>query len=228
MQPYKKHEEMMNGDRALINRVKKAGIETYNPRGEWNGYGYERLPLVAVITSLSDQRKFNKIRRELEAERQAKPPKPKKIRTQGEIVEAWGKRLVKLYNAFVDRSIALGGDDYDEEDKLTLDEAEDIALEKLRYQTERINEMIDRQCQQYSQKRESLIRKMERENPLRRIKNENHAVAIMEAHWRHTHGYDADLRYAHELEENGDIEKGTARDVARAMYNGTFDWNEMP
>lgn len=65
---------------------------------------------------------------------------------------------------------------------------------------------------------------MERANPLRRIKDTDHALSIMAAHERHTSGYDSELEYAHQLEDEGFIEKGTARDVARRMYHGDYDY----
>ena len=63
---YKSKSIPLNGNRKLINVVKKAGLKTYHPKGCWNGFGYEMLPLEVEINSLSEMRKFNKIKRELE------------------------------------------------------------------------------------------------------------------------------------------------------------------
>ncbi len=210
---YKAHNESLNSNRKLINAIKKAGIETYHPEGRWNGYGYERLPLVAKIKSLGEQRKFNKIKKEIIAYQEEHP---KKEKTMEEVIETWAKRLVKLYNPTVE-----------DDEKLTLEEAKEIAWEKLKYQNEQINKMIERQYERgYSIRREKLIDKMERANPLRYIKDAEHACRIVEAHNRHTSGYDRDLAEAHELEDSGEIEKGTARVEARKMYYGDVDYSK--
>lgn len=76
----------LNSDRKLINRVKKAGINTYHPNGMWNGYGYEQLPLVAEITSLSEMRRFNKIKKELKEERQREKEKINQVELTEEVI----------------------------------------------------------------------------------------------------------------------------------------------
>lgn len=213
MKKYKVHTEDLNSNRKLIYAVKKAGIETFHPQGDWNGFGYEQFPLVAKINSVGDQRKFNKIKREV-----LELQKTEKKKTMEEKIAAWARRLVRLYNSAI----------YDEDEKITVEEAIEIAHEKLNYKTQKINEMIEREYDRgHSRKRYQLICKMERENPLRYIKDENHAISIVEAHDRHTSGYDSDLEFAHELEETGKIEKGTAQDVARKLYNGYIDRSEF-
>lgn len=214
MKEYREHDEELNKNRALINALKKAGIEMYHQKGEWNGFGYKELPLVARIKSVGDQRKFNKIKKEVLAEQEAKP---KKKKTEAEVIETWARRLVKLYNSTIT--------DEDNEEKLTMEEAVEIAHAKLDYKVEKINEMIYRESERgVSRKRAQLIRKMERENPLRYIEDENHARSIVAAHERHNSGYDVDLESAHELEDEGKIEKGTAREVARKLYNGDMNY----
>ena len=43
----------LEGNRKLINACKKNNLQTFNPQGKWNGYGYEKLPMAVKITSLS-------------------------------------------------------------------------------------------------------------------------------------------------------------------------------
>ncbi len=194
---YKVHDEELHSDRRLIHRVKKAGIHTYHPKGRWNGYGYEQLPLVARITSLSEMRKFNKIKREL-----AKEPPPK-VLTEEEKMEAWAKSLVRKLK--------------DTEYAIDYEEAKDIAVEKLNYQTDRIYNLMERQVtERFSKKREKLINKLERENPLRRITDTGHAIAIVEASERHNNtDYEEYLEEYHEFEEEGEVVKGYAKEYAR-------------
>lgn len=66
MAEYKQKSISLQGNRKLINAVRKAGLRTYNPKGSWNGYGYEQLPLEVEINSVGEMRKFNKIKKELE------------------------------------------------------------------------------------------------------------------------------------------------------------------
>ncbi len=223
MAEYKVHDEKLNKNRKLINAVKKAGIETYNPQGDWNGFGYDRLPLVARIKSVGEQRKFNKIKKEV-LEYQETHRKP--LKTEEEIITTWAKRLVRLYNSLVENA-----DDEDDalpiEEKLTQEEAEDIAREKLYAHARELDELIDRDNERPSKERAKLISEKRRENPLRYIKDAGHAYAIVAASKRHRSGYDENLKFAHELEEEGKIEKGTARDVARRMYYGNFDYEEI-
>ena len=63
---------------------------------------------------------------------------------------------------------------------------------------------------------EKLINKMQIENPLRRIIDYDHALAIIVASERHNKTlYDKFLEQAHELEHYGEIERGTAKEWAR-------------
>ena len=80
----------LNGDRKLINAVKKAGLKTINPNGPYNGYGYEKLPLHVVIESLGDKRKFNSVKNEI-SDVPKKAPK-----TEEQKMEEWARRLSKL------------------------------------------------------------------------------------------------------------------------------------
>lgn len=191
---YKAKSIPLNSNRRLINAVKKAGLETYHPQGPWNGYGYEKLPLEVRIESLSDMRKFNKVKREIEA-----LPANKAL-TLEEKKLIWAKRLQKLAP---------------EEYELTLDEALAIADKKLEYKYEQINRLTDRQHERYSVCRQKLIDQIGRSNPLRRIVDEEHAAKVLAAHDRHAFSnYEVYLEEAHELEEEGVISKGHAKEYA--------------
>ncbi len=204
---YKEKSIPLNCDRRLINACKKAGIQTYNPQGPWNGYGYTKLPMCAKITTLGEMRKFNQIKKQLEDS----PKKAPRVLSDEDKALAWARRLVKLAPT-----------EYD----LTVDEALEIAHEKLEYQQDRINMMEQRQSEfGYSKKRQSCINKMYRENPLRRITDENHALRVLEAHNRHANShYDRYLEEAHILEEIGKIEKGNAKELARERLRKGDEW----
>lgn len=124
----------------------------------------------------------------------AKPPK-----TEEQIVEAWSKRLAKLAG-------------------ITLEEANQIAWEKLDAKYDQIAELESRQeTRRYSIKRESLIRKIERSNPLRRIEDEHHAKCILAASYRHNcTDYDSRLEEYREQAAWGDIDYSEVKAMARA------------
>lgn len=186
---YKEKVISLNGNRKLINAVKKAGLETFNPRGEYNGYGYKRLPLAVRIKSLGEMRKFNKIKAEILS------LPPKKEKTQEEKIQEWARRLSKLTDT-------------------PIDECVQIAYEKLNYQIEQVNKLIDRGP---SRERDKLIRKIERQNPLRRIENREHAEAILEASKRHNcTAYEIYLDEAEELAKLGEIDYEDKKSYARA------------
>ena len=76
--------------------------------------------------------------------------------------------------------------------------------------------MIERDMERPSIKRNQLIRKMERENPLRKIKDVEHAKAILVAHNRHNNtNYESLLEEARELANIGEIEKDEVKEYAR-------------
>ena len=123
----------------------------------------------------------------------------KKVKSSEEVRDEWARSLVKK-----------------SKNAVTFEEAQSIAEEKLKYKDERIDAMWSRQYEGYSMKRAKLINKMQRENPLRRIIDYDHALAIIDASERHNKTpYDKFLQQAHELERYGDIERGTAKEWAR-------------
>ena len=128
-----------------------------------------------------------------------KKTKEKKIKSDEEIRDEWARSLVKK-----------------SKNAVSFEDAQSIAEEKLKYKEDRIDAMWSRQDERYSVKREKLINKMKRENPLRRIIDYDHALAIIDASERHNKtSYDKFLQQAHELERYGEIERGTAKEWAR-------------
>lgn len=190
---FEKKEICLYGNRRMINRCRKAGLKMYNPKGPYNGYGYERLPLTVVIESDQEMETFRGIKAEVNAI-------PKKApKTQEDIIAAWSRRLFRLLDG-----------------ELTLEDCTEIAEEKLEAKEQQIDELNYRQDVHYSSKRQKLINRLERENPLRYIKNVYHAYNILAASERHNEtNYDALLEYYHEEERLGNIPMGSAREYAR-------------
>lgn len=124
----------------------------------------------------------------------------KKVKTWEDVRDAWARSLVRK-----------------SENAVTFEEAQQMAEEKVDYKNDRISAMISRQFERGdSVKRGKLIAKMERENPLRPIKDYDHALAIIAASKRHNNtAYDDLLSEAHDMERYGDIEPGTAKEWAR-------------
>lgn len=164
------------------------GVTPEKKGSNYNGYGYSDWTYIYNVDKIT----FSKI-----SELINKPKKitPKKTEKQKE--QEWVNRLVKLTG-------------------IAKKEANEIKKQKLNYKLEKIQELEERQYESFSQKRASLIKKMERENPLRRITDTDHAQAILEAHRRHVStNYDSLLSELHEMEKNGEIEKGQSKEIAR-------------
>lgn len=130
----------------------------------------------------------------------------KKVKTWEDVRDAWARSLVKK-----------------SENAVTFEEAQQMAEEKVDYKNDRISAMISRQSERGdSVKRGKLIAKMERENPLRPIRDYDHALAIIAASKRHKYTtYDNLLSEAHDMERYGDIEPGTAKEWAREQIMRT-------
>lgn len=191
MSNYKTKIIPLHGNRALINRCRKAGLELYNPQGAWNGYGYTQLPMVCRINSVGEMRKFNKIKRELEEN-----PPQKKTLSEEEKINQWARRLVRLTG-------------------IELQQAQKIARSKLRYKESQILMLEERQEEKYSVKRQKIINKIYRSNPLRRIENEEHAKAILDAYMRHTASdYEKQLEKAQGMAAWGFISYDCVREYA--------------
>ena len=168
---------------------KKVDYRTYG--ANFNGYGYQDHYHEYYLTA-KDGKAFLEMLN-------GKKTTTKKVKSYEETRDEWARSLVKK-----------------SKNAVTFEDAQSIAEEKLRYKDERIAAMWSRQDERYSVKREKLINKMQRENPLRRIIDYDHALAIIDASERHNKtSYDKFLEQAHELERYGEIERGTAKEWAR-------------
>ena len=168
---------------------KKVDYRTYGDN--YNGYGYQDHYHEYYLTA-KDGKSFLEMLN-------GKKATEKKVKSDEEIRDEWARSLVrKSKNA------------------VSFEEAKTIAEEKLKYKEGRIEAVRSRQYERYSVKREKLINKMQRENPLRRIIDYDHALAIIDASERHNSTlYDKFLKQAHELERYGEIERGTEKEWAR-------------
>ena len=175
----------------LKNFVEEKKVEYRTYGANYNGYGYEDNYHEYYLTA-KDGKAFIELLN-------GKKATEKKIKSDEEIRDEWARSLVrKSKNA------------------VSFEDAKIIAEEKLKYKEDRIAAMWSRQDSSYSIKREKLINKMQRENPLRRIIDYDHALAIIDASERHNKtSYDKFLEQAHELERYGEIERGTAKEWAR-------------
>lgn len=159
-------------------------------KSNFNGFGYQDESWTWTLES----KHFCAIRRLVEDKATAPKKAPK---TEEEKILEWARRLVKFTG-------------------IELEDAIEIAHEKIEYKENKIFEMNDRQCDHWSKKRQQLINRMERENPLRRIVDYDHAWAIISASERHTSSdYEYQLAEAHELAALGEIDKGEVKEYAR-------------
>ena len=186
---------IFDGRNSLLGKLKtfveekKIAYHTYG--ANYNGYGYQDHYHEYYLTA-KDGKAFIELLN-------GKKTTAKKVKSYEEVRDEWARSLVrKSKNA------------------VSFEDAKTIAEEKLKYKDERIDAMRSRQDERYSVKREKLINKMQRENPLRRIIDYDHALAIIDASNRHNKtSYDKFLQEAHELERYGEIERGTAKEWAR-------------
>ena len=175
----------------LKNFVEEKKVEYRTYGDNYNGYGYQNHYHEYYLTA-KDGKAFLELLN-------GKKTTTKKVKSDEEVRDEWARSLVrKSKNA------------------VSFEDAQTIAEEKLKYKDDRIEAVRSRQYERYSVKREKLINKMQRENPLRRIIDYDHALAIIDASERHNKTpYDKFLQEAHELERYGEIERGTAKEWAR-------------
>jgi len=190
-----------NEEKHLKLNAKENNIIKYiNPKysqdrlGAYNGFGYEKLGKHLFSDNFKEVLKFlKKIEKSQTVEKNIKTSL-----SQEEKEEKWLKKLVKLTGC-------------------TLEEASEILKEKKEYKEEKIEEMEDRQSERFSVRRQKLIEKMRRENPLRAIKDELHARNILEASKRHTStNYESLLEEGRELVKWGMIE--SSKEFARMNF----------
>ena len=183
--------------REKYNLCKKVGASFEDIRELQHAYGnhsfYRTIGRVATLTE-EQLYEFKKLAK-------AKSKKaPRKILTDEEKQEQWCRRLVKLTD----------------DPEFTLAQARFIAQEKIDYKADQIYIMQERQCENPSRQRGKLIDKMERENPLRRIEDAEHAQAILAASRRHTNtDYESKLEEGRELAAMGELDRADVRDFAR-------------
>jgi hypothetical protein len=185
----------INGVYRMAGRVRdiiNSSKITENRRGyNYNGYGYTDWTITYVIAN-SGARKLKKLLKEKE-----NVPK-KKVLTDEEVKEKWCQRLAKLTD-------------------IDIEEARELADEKLNYKIKQINNLVWRQDNdRMSKKREQIINKIKRSNPLRYIRDEEHAYNIINASNRHNYtDYEDKLEEGRELAEQGEIEYDEVREYAR-------------
>lgn len=172
-------------------------LETKTDKSNWNGFGYTDTEYTYIV---GKSKHFTEISNIISS----KDNKVLNVKTEEEIIQEWAKRLSKLTD-------------------ISLEEAKDIAHEKLEYKENHIQIIEDRQVEQYSVHREKLLNKMKKENPLRRIKNAEHAENILLASKRHNNtNYDNLLEQAREMAKWGDIDKSEVKNFARINCQKNF------
>ena len=177
------------GNRKLINACRKNGLELFNPTGDWNGYGYERLLMHVRIETVGQMRLFNKLEKQCQ-------PIPKPEISEEEYREQWVDKLTRWT-------------------RISKDQAIEIADAKEDYYSARLNKLIELNNRTESDKYYRLMRKLEDQGRLPKIKNKEHAHAIVSAHLRHTTSdYEFQLEAAKDLAQNGEIDSDQIRDYA--------------
>jgi hypothetical protein len=167
-------------NRKLLLHLKKEGVKVAKPIKGVLYKHYQYAPL-AVVASEENLKLYKKALKKF-------APTPKKVLSEDEKIEKWAKRLAKLVN-------------------LELDEALEIAREKIDYHQKNINALIDKEAVRPSRARGKLIEKLQRANPLRYIKDTEHACNILSAHNRHENSdYEAALEEARYLRKTGEVE----------------------
>lgn len=166
-------------------------IEDWSVGRNYNGYGYSTW----IHNYLLTPAKGKELQTLIEGK---KAEKTKKAKSQDDVIKAWAKRLDKFTGIGIDAAIK-------------------IANEKLEYQQEQAEELIDRQMHEgYSKCRQSLINQVQRANPLRRIESYDHAQAIIAASHRHNNTcYEMALEHYREEAKWGNIDYEDVRIKAR-------------
>lgn len=176
--------------------LREHALKWKEERSGWNGYGYTDTER-NILVSVKDAKVVTQM-----LKKRASAPKP----DEDDLKEAWCRRLVRLTG-------------------ISIETARRIADEKLNAKEGQVIELEERQRdRRYSVRRERLINKIRRENPLRWIRDEEHAMNILKASARHTHSdYDEQLKLAHRMSEWRDINPALAREYAREHTTYTND-----
>ncbi len=177
--------------------VEEHQIAVYYFGTNFNGYGYSTQNYWYLL-KLKDA----KIVQEMLSERKGQK---RKVLSQEEKISAWCRRLAKLTG-------------------ISMETARAIAEEKLEDKYRQISELENRHVTlRYSTMREKQIDSIYRSNPLRRIKDKEHAFAVLQASVRHKESdYESMLTIAKELAERGEIGYDEVKSYARqnATYRG--------
>lgn len=182
--------EHFKRDLRTQNIIKSFGMHISTDRkGAWNGYGYTRLPN-CYHAQKADQPKWSVMMKKLKGLATKKEP----VYIDPETV--WVNRLVKLTG-------------------ISLEEAKEIAEEKLEYKQQQIDELNERQVERYSVQRSKLINYIERSNPLRCIVDVQHAHNILRSSHRHKYTkYERALEDARALANIGELNYNEIKDYA--------------
>jgi hypothetical protein len=175
------------------NAAKAAGIEVKELKRLVDTYGGRKAwKVYDKVVELNLRLKAHRDIRDLIENRtpaQTKTPEEKKA--------AWIKRLAKLTG-------------------VSEEEAARIAQIKEDAHASGIELLEKRQLERFSRKRQQLIDKLRRQNPLRIIKDKDHAANILIANRRHAAtDYDYRLEEARYLAEKGEIERDEVKEYAR-------------
>lgn len=156
----------------------------------YNGYGYSTQNYWYLLKP-----KDAKVVQEMLSKRKGKK---RKVLTQEEKISAWCRRLAKLTG-------------------ISAETARVLAEEKLDDKYRQISDLEDRQISlRYSTRRQKLIDSIYRSNPLRHIRDKEHASNILNASVRHNESdYESMLKEARELADLGEIDHGEVKSYAR-------------
>ena len=165
----------------------------------YNGYGYSTQNYWYLLKP-----KDAKVVQEMLSKRKGKK---RKVLTQEEKISAWCRRLAKLTG-------------------ISAETARVLAEEKLDDKYRQIRDLEDRQISlRYSTRRQKLIDSIYRSNPLRHIRDIEHASNILNASVRHNESdYEYMLKEARELADLGEIDHGEVKSYAR--QNTTY-WGDV-
>ena len=167
-------------------------IERVKEGQDYNGYGWSSWVYRYLLTP-SKLRELQNLINGRKAEKAKKPSM-----TTEDIIGAWARRLDKLTGCGYDTAVA-------------------IANEKLEYQKGQADELVERQNEHYSERRQKLINSIWRANPLRRIKDMDHARNILAASRRHNCTcYETALEHYREEAKRCNIDYKDVRSLARA------------
>jgi len=172
---------------------------SYDLIGEWNGYGYTKLGKHLQVANYKEVLK--NLKKMVET---SEIKKEKKEKTPDEKIQKWAERLVKFTG-------------------ITIDEALNIAREKIDYKIEKLEQSANYDYQ--GNKLPAWLKKAERDldrinddesKALDRVEDEGHARAILIARRRHLESnYEEMLDEAKILKISGEIEKNEVQDYAR-------------